>query len=127
MEKLGRVEKIHNNTAEFKIHRDSACGENCKACGLCPNREMTVTLPAISGLCEGDEVRLVSDASGFVKKTGLGYLSLTLGLILGGALGTVLGGEWLGFLLALCFVGVGVLVIRKLLPKGVEIQIEKLR
>ncbi len=126
MEKLGIVEKINNGTAEIKIHRDSACGDNCAACGLCPNREMTVSLPAIAGLCEGDAVKLVSDSSGFVKKTGLGYLSLTLLLLLGGVLGTVWGSEWLGFLLALIFVVIGVAVIRKFFSKGVEIRIEKL-
>ncbi len=127
MEKLGRVEKILNNTAEIKIYRDSACGDNCAACGLCPNREMTVALPTIPNLAEGDEVRLVSDSSGFVKKTGLGYLSLTLLLISGGVLGTVFGGEWLGFVLALAFVGLGVLLLRKFFSKGMEIHIEKLR
>ena len=126
MEKLGRVENIYNNMAEIKIFRDSACGDNCAACGLCPNREMSVTLPTVSELEIGDEVRLVSDNSRFVKKTGLGYLSLTLLLIFGGVLGTLMGGEWLGFLLALIFVCVGVLVIRKFFSKGVEIRIEKI-
>ncbi len=127
MEKLGRVEGLHNGLAEIKIYRDSACGDNCAACGLCPNREMTVKLPTVPGLEIGDDVKLVSDNSGFVKWTGLGYLSLTLLLILGGVLGTVLGGEWLGFLLALIFVGVGVMVIRRFFSGGIEIQIKKLR
>ena len=126
MEKLGRVEKIHNNMAEIKIYRDSACGDNCAACGLCPNRELLITLPVVSGIETGDEVRLVSDNSGFVKKTGLGYLSLTFLLILGGVLGTKLGSEWLGFVMALAFVGGGVLLIRKFFSRGVEIHIEKL-
>ncbi len=126
MEKLGRVEKIHDNMADIKIYRDSACGDNCAACGLCPNREMTITLPVVLNLAEGDEVRLVSDSSSFVKKSGLGYLSLTLLLIFGGILGTVAGGEWLGFLLALLFLCLGVLVIRKFFSKGVKIHIERL-
>ena len=126
MEKLGRVENIYNNMAEIKIYRDSACGDNCAVCGLCPNREMSVTLPTIPGLETGDEVRLVSDSTRFVGKTGLGYLSLTLLLILGGVIGTLSGGEWLGFLLALIFVLIGVLVIRKFFSRGVEIHIEKL-
>ncbi len=127
MEKRGRVEKIYNNKAEIKIVRDSACGDNCAACGLCPNREMTVTLPKVPGLMQGDEVRLVSDSSAFVKKTVWAYMILTLLLILGGIFGTASGGEWVGFFLAIVFVIVGVLVIRRLCPKGVEIRIEKLR
>ncbi len=126
MEKIGRVEKILNNIAEIKIYRDSACGDNCAACGLCPNRELAVSLPAVSGLAEGDEVKLVSDSSSFVRISGLGYLSLTFLLILGGISGTALGGEWLGFLFALLFVFFGVLVIRKFFSKGIKIHIEKL-
>ncbi len=126
MEKLGRVEKIYNNTAEIRLERDSACGENCAACGLCPNREMKVTLPCPAGLCVGDEVKLLSDDSAFVKKTVWSYLSLTLLLLLGGVVGALLKSQWLAFILAIAFVGIGILLIRRLSPKGVEIHIEKL-
>ncbi len=126
MDKLGKVEKIQNNMAEIKIIRDSACGDNCAACGLCPNREMMVVLPTIPGLFEGDSVQLSSDTSQVVKKTVFGYMLLTLLLILGGILGTLWGSEWLGFFLAIATLVIGVLIIRRLAPKGVEIHIEKL-
>ncbi len=126
MEKSGTVAAIHGNMAKINITRDSACGENCAACGLCQNRKMTITLPTVEGLGVGDEVRLLSCDSAFLKNTALGYLSLTILLILGGALGSVLGNEWLAFLLAIVFVCIGVLVIRRFCRKGYKIHIEKI-
>ncbi len=125
MEKLGIVEKIEDNMAYIKILRDSACGDNCAACGLCSNREMMIKLPSSEGLCEGDNVKLLSDDSAFIKKSILAYLSLTILLVLGGVVGTLTGNEWLSFFLALIFAAAGVFVIRKFLPKGIEIRIQK--
>ncbi len=126
MEKLGTVVEICNNTAKINIIRDSACGESCAACGLCPNREMTVSLPTIDGLKVGDNVRLLTANSTFLKNTLVGYISLTLLIILGGILGTIWKSEWLGFLLALIFVEIGLFIIQKFFPKNIEIHIEKI-
>ncbi|MBR5156097.1 MAG: SoxR reducing system RseC family protein [Clostridia bacterium] len=126
MEKLGTVVEIHNNMAKINIIRDSACGENCAACGLCQNCEMTVTLPVVEGLKTGDCVKLLSDDAVFLKNTAIGYVSLTLLLILGGILGSLWGNEWLSFSLALIFVCIGVLVIRKFCPGEAQIHIEKI-
>ncbi len=126
MEKLGTVVEICNNMAKINITRDSACGENCAACGLCQNREMTITLPSIDGIAPGDSVRLISDDATFLKGTALGYLTLTLLLILGGVLGSFSGNEWLSFILAISFVGLGVIIMRKFCRKGTEIHIEKI-
>ncbi|MBE7032282.1 MAG: hypothetical protein E7401_04895 [Ruminococcaceae bacterium] len=127
MEKLGTVTKTDGEFVEVTVHRDSACGENCAACGLCANRDMTVTVKNPGGLCVGDEVRLLAEDKKFLKVSALGYLSLTLLLFLGGIIGAIWGSEWLSFILAILFVFAGVLVLRKLAPDSIEIKIEKLR
>ncbi len=126
MEKLGVVTKTNGNYMDIKVHRDSACGENCAACGLCQNREMTITLKNTGGFLTGDEVRLLSEDKRILKFSALGYLSLTLLLLLGGAVGTALGSEWLAFILAAIFLFAGVFVLRKISPKSVEIIAKKI-
>ena len=64
MEKNGVVTAADNENATVTVTRDSACGENCAACGLCGNmREMTVNIKNTIGLREGDRVRLSSSDS----------------------------------------------------------------
>ncbi len=126
MEKTGTVTKKNGNIAEILIKRDSACGENCAACGLCKNNELRIKLAVSPEINEGDKVRLLSEDRLVVGFSAVGYLGLTAFLILGGFLGTFLGGEWASFLLALVFVLGGALVIRKAVPKGAEIKVEKI-
>ena len=126
MEKLGIVSKVNNDYIEVDVHRDTACGENCAACGLCPNRDMTVTLKNCGGFCVGDEVRLLSEDKKVLRLSALGYLSLTLLLFLGAIAGTALGSEWLAFGLAILFVFAGVFVLKKVSPKSIEIKVEKI-
>lgn len=125
MEKIGRVVRISGNIAEITITRDSACGENCAACGLCQNRELTVKLSVPNGIAVGDTVRLCTEDKGFLRLSALGYLSLTLLLLAGGVIGTILGSEWLAFLLSILFVALGVLTLRLVSPKSPQIRIEK--
>lgn len=127
MEKLGTVTKINGEFAEITVHRDSACGENCAACGLCANRDMTVSVKNTDGLCVGDSVRLLAEDKKFLKVSAIGYLSLTILLLVGGIIGAALGSEWLSFALAICFVLAGIGALKILAPGSVEIKIEKLR
>lgn len=126
MEKIGRVSKITDGIAEIIITRDSACGENCAACGLCENRELTVRLLVSPDISAGDEVKLCTDDKGFLKLSALGYLTLTVLLFLGGALGTILGSDWLAFLLSILFVAFGVLALKVFSPKAPQIRVEKI-
>ena len=125
MEKLGIVTSADSKNIEVKIHRDSACGENCAACGLCGNREMTVTLKNTGDFCVGDEVRLFSEDKKFLKSSAIGYLSLTLLLLLGGIVGSLLGNDWLSFVLAIAFLFAGIIALRIIAPKSIEINVEK--
>ncbi len=127
MEKLGTVTKINGEFAEITVRRDSACGENCAACGLCANRDMTVCVKNTDGLCVGDSVRLLAEDKKFLKVSAIGYLSLTILLLVGGIIGAALGSEWLAFALSICFVLAGIGVLKILAPGSVEIKIEKLR
>lgn len=126
MEKIGRVSKISNGVAEIIITRDSACGENCSACGLCQNRELNVKISVPDNISPGDQVRLCAEDKRILKLSALGYLSLTVLLFLGGILGTVWGGEWLAFLLSILFVGLGVLLLKVFSPKAPQIRVEKI-
>lgn len=127
MEKLGTVTNINGDLVEVMVHRDSACGENCAACGLCANHDMLVSVTNPGGLCVGDSVRLLAEDKKFLKVSAIGYLSLTVLLLAGGIIGAALGSEWLSFALAVCFVLAGILVLKILAPDSVEIKIEKLR
>lgn len=127
MEQTGTVYWADENTAKIKIHRSSACGENCAACGLCGKRDMTVCIKNTAGFEVGDEVRLTSDDSGFVKRVAAGYLTLTALLILGAAIGFVCSGnEIISFFCAFAALGAGVLVMRKLFKKDIDIKTEKI-
>jgi sigma-E factor negative regulatory protein RseC len=125
MEKIGTVATVCGGIAEIKITRDSACGENCAACGLCQNRELTVKLTVPDDIKMGDTVKLVAEDAGFLKLSAIGYLSLTLFLILGGVIGTLLKSEWLAFALAVLFPLAGIFVLKKVSPKNAQIRIEK--
>lgn len=126
MEKLGKVRKIENGIAEIEIERDSACGENCAACGLCGGKQLVVSLPVDNTVSAGDTVKLVANDSKILWLSAVGYLSLTIMILAGAALGTRLGGEWLGFLLALVLLVCGVLILRRLAPKPGHIHVEKI-
>ena len=126
MEKLGKVANVCDNIAEIIITRDSACGENCATCGLCQNRELTVKLAVPDGIVKGDIVRLFSEDKGILRLSAVGYLTLTALLFLGAVLGTFLGSEWLAFGLSIVFVGLGVVILRRISPKAPQITVEKI-
>ena len=125
MEKIGKVVKINNGIADILITRDSACGENCAACGLCQNKELLVSLSVSCDISVGDSVRLCSEDKGILKLSALGYLTLTILLFLGGIVGTMLKSEWLAFFLSILFVCLGVLILKVIKPKGPTIHVEK--
>ncbi len=125
MEKFGTVTKIEKDKAIVTVIRDSACGENCAACGICKNsREMTMIVPN-NDFKVGDKVRLVTDDKTFLKSSAIGYLLLTVLLIVGGAIGAKLGGDWAAFLSALLGLGLGVVLIRCFFAEKIEIRTEK--
>ena len=127
MTKSGTVLSVHSGTAKIRITRDSACGDNCAACGLCDMREMVVELPVDDDINVGDKVILVTKNSTFLKNSALGYITLTALLILGAIIGAGIGGDVLSFVMALAFVGIGVLTLRLIPQKNTEIKVEKSR
>ncbi|MBR2452479.1 MAG: SoxR reducing system RseC family protein [Clostridia bacterium] len=125
MEKFGTVTKIEKDKAVVTVIRDSACGENCAACGICKNsKEMTMIVPG-DDFKVGDKVRLVTDDKTFLKSSAIGYLLLTALLIVGGVMGAKLGGDWAAFIGALLGLGTGVVLIRCFFAEKIEIRTEK--
>lgn len=125
MEKFGTVTKLQNDKAVITVIRDSACGENCAACGICKNsKEMTMIVPN-NDFQVGDNVRLVTDDKTFLKSSAIGYLLLTALLIVGGILGAKMGGDWLAFLGTLLGLGAGIVLIRCFFAEKIEIRTEK--
>lgn len=127
MTKSGTVLSVHSGTAKIRITRDSACGDNCAACGLCDMREMVIELPVDDDINVGDRVVLITKNSTFLKNSALGYITLTALLILGAIIGARIGGDVLSFAMALAFVGIGVLTLRLIPQKNTEIKVEKSR
>lgn len=127
MEKTGVVRKVDTEYAYIVIERDSSCGENCAACGLCANREMTVKIKNTKGFEKGDQVRLKTDDKKFLKGSALGYLLLTALLIIGGLLGSLISGEWTAFFGALLMLAVGVIIMRKFFTQKLDVEAEKIK
>ncbi len=126
MEKTGVVVEIKDGYAFVNIERDSACGDNCAACGLCSNREMTVKIKNVKGFVVGDEVMLKTDDKKFLKGSAIGYLLMTALLIIGGLVGSIVGGEWTAFFGALVMIGVGVVILRKFFTRKLDVEAEKI-
>ena len=126
MEKLGTVKEISGSFMTVTIHRDSACGDNCAACGLCGNnREMSITLKNNGNFVVGDTLRIISDDRKFLGHSAVGYLSLTVLLIVGAVIGGIFGGDWFAFGGGLMGVLLGILILRLFFTDKVEITTEK--
>ncbi len=122
MEKSGTVKKLSGEYMTVSVVRDSACGDNCAACGLCKNnREMTVRLKNTDGFKVGDKILLVSDDKKVMKHSAIGYLSLTLLLIFGGIMGGALGGDWFAFGGAIAGTALGIIILRLFFADKIEI------
>ena len=124
MTKNGLVLEKDKNVAKIKIERDSACGENCAACGLCPNRSLVVLVPVPDHIHIGDTVRLVSEGKGILGSSAACYIGFTALLFLGAALGYVFGGQWTAFALSIAFPLTGAFFMRFIKPP--KIHVEKL-
>ncbi len=126
MEKMGTVTRISGENMTVTITRDSACGDNCAACGLCGNnREMTVELKNTKNFSEGDKVWLVSEDKKILGNSALGYLSLTALLIAGGVVGGILGGDWAAFGGAFVGLSLGILALRLFFKNKVDIDVQR--
>lgn len=126
MEKYGTVKETSGGFMNVTILRDSACGENCAACGLCGNgREMTLRLKNTKDFKAGDKIRLTSSDKSFLKHSAAGYLSLTALLIAGGVIGSLWGGDWTAFVGAIAGTALGILVLKLFFTDKLEIETEK--
>ncbi|MBQ7959928.1 MAG: SoxR reducing system RseC family protein [Clostridia bacterium] len=126
MEKTGIVIETTGEYMLVSVHRDSACGENCAACGLCKNnREMTLRLKNTDNFKIGEAVRLTSDDKKFLHHSAAGYLSLTALLIAGGIIGGFLGGDWAAFLGAFFGLLIGIMLLKLFFKDKLEITAEK--
>ena len=126
MEKLGTVKEVIGADIIVSVVRDSACGDNCAACGLCGNgREMTVRLKNTKGFEIGDRVRLVAEDKKVLGNSALGYLSLTALLIAGGVIGGILGGDWAAFCGAIAGLAVGVGALKLFFKDKFDIDVQK--
>ncbi len=126
MEKIGVVCEIDGEYATVKVQRDSSCGENCAACGLCGNKEMLLKIKNSEQLVVGDEVKLKSSDAKFLKRSAFGYLSLTALLICGGLIGSMFGGEWVAFWGSIFALVLGVLLLKRFFVKDMEVTVEKI-
>ncbi len=126
MEKFGTVKELHGADMIVSVVRDSACGDNCAACGLCGNsREMTVRLKNTNGFKQGDRVRLVSEDKKVLGNSALGYLSLTALLISGGVIGGILGGDWTAFCGAIVGLALGIGALKLFFKNKMDIEVQK--
>lgn len=127
MKRDGTVVYADGNTVRIKVKRDSACGENCAACGLCANREQTVELHSTQNLKVGDRVCLTASDKSFLRRSAAGYLLLTACLIAGAACGYAVWKSEIASVLGAAFMtGAAVLILKRLFRRDIEIKVEKL-
>ena len=125
MEKSGTIIKIKDKYMQISVARDSACGDNCAACGLCSNsRQMIVTLKKAEGFKVGDKVRLITENKKILQYSAAGYLSLTALLIMGAIIGGLLAGDWSAFLGAIVGTLLGITILKKVFTKKTEITVK---
>lgn len=125
MDAVGIVKAVKGNMIEVEIPRKSACGDNCASCGMCNMKDAVITVKNTPNAKAGDRVHLLADDSSFVKRAAVGYLLLTVMLIVGGVIGNLLGGEWMSFLCGILAALLTLLLFRKFFKKEIEIEIVK--
>lgn len=127
MEKYGTVSEIQGEYMVVTVVRDSACGDNCAACGLCGNgREMTVRFKNTGNFEKGDRICMTTEDKKVLGNSALGYLSLTVLLIAGGVVGGILGGDWAAFGGAVVGLALGIGVLKLFFKNKFDVEITKI-
>jgi sigma-E factor negative regulatory protein RseC len=123
MIEFGEIVDIQGNQAVIKVKRSSACG-NCGACSMGMHTdEMMLTVSNQMQGEVGDLVELELESSQLLKASAITYLFPLFALILGIAIGFILGGrygynpELCGSLLGLLFTVISFFGIRALEPR----------
>ncbi len=93
MEQKGIVVKADAEKAQIRIVRKSMCGGNCASCKGCPAEVMLITVDNTEALNAGDEVVLKSETKGIVRSAFIGYVGLSIFLIVGAVFGYKFGGS----------------------------------
>lgn len=75
MEQIGTVKSVIGNTAEVKVHRVSACGENCAHCkGGCTPTDIVAKAENRALAAVGDTVKIESDTGKVILAAFLVYM-----------------------------------------------------
>lgn len=91
MRQIGTVESLYNNTAQIRIKRASACGENCSSCkGGCVPTEILVKAKNHIGAKKGDIVAIEMESKKVLGAAALVYIIPLIFLIAGYILGEYL-------------------------------------
>jgi len=123
MTEFGEIVEIKKDQAVVKVRRSSACGK-CGACSFGTNpEEMLLTVPnALQGDI-GDLVELELESTQVLKASAITYLFPLFSLILGVAIGYLLGDkfdynkELIGAFIGLLFTALSFLGIRAMEPR----------
>ena len=63
MDTVGKVTELNGNFAKVRIHRPTACGENCADCGGCQSTSSYINIQNDIGANVGDTVKIETDTS----------------------------------------------------------------
>ena len=86
MIKTGYVETVYDSTAEIRIKRDSACGDNCGNCSGC-NLMVTVSAKNTVNANKGDLVEIEMPSNSVLGAAFITYMIPLVILIVGYAIG----------------------------------------
>ena len=95
IEEVGTIVELKSKAVAAVLCKKSALCEHCASAGLChmgdDNRSMVVEAFNPLGAEVGDRVRLVTTTRSFLQSSFILYIVPLIGLVVGGALGEIIG------------------------------------
>ncbi len=120
MEQIGTVKSVIGNMAEVKVHRVSACGENCTHCkGGCMPTDMVAKAENRVSASVGDTVKMESDTGKVILAAFLLYIVPLLAAIVVSVVMSALGAKMGPLLIVTVNVFLGTILLIKGMDKKI--------
>ncbi len=120
MEQIGTVKSVIGSMAEVKVHRVSACGENCAHCkGGCTPTDIVAKAENRVSANVGDTVKIESDTGKVILAAVLLYIVPLVAAIVAAVVMTAVGAKTGPLLIVTVNVFLGVILLVKSMDKKI--------
>lgn len=120
MEQIGTVKSVTGSMAEVKVHRISACGENCAHCkGGCTPSDIVAKAENRVSAKVGDTVKIESDTGKVILAAVLLYIVPLMAAIAAAVVMTAIGAKMGPLLIVTVNVFLGAILLVKSMDKKV--------